>query len=217
MTGGTAALNITTGIAFGVGGAAEGYFGLVQNSAATGDFAFQTYNGTTYGERMRLSSTGVLDFNGNSDVASVNDKMAIGYRNGNYGWMQTFGGTALYFNKSGNAVYAGSQRIDNNSDQRLKENITSVENALDIVLNLKGRKFNMIDENGKLRYGFVAQEVQPHLSDFVIESDRSYEKDDVKIENLFTLESSGASWAALLVEAIKEQQKQIEELKQLVK
>jgi hypothetical protein len=68
----------------------------------------------------------------------------------------------------------------------------------------------MLDENGKLRYGFVAQEVQPYLNDFVTESDRYYEKDDIKIENLLTLESSGSSWAALLVEAIKEQQSQIE-------
>jgi hypothetical protein len=128
----------------------------------------------------------------------------MGFSNANYGWLQTWAGKPLYLNRVGNAVYAGTQRIDNNSDQRIKENIAPIENALDTILSLKGRKFNMLDENGKLRYGFVAQEVQPHLADFVTESDRTFKKDDIKIENLLTLESSGASWAALLVEAIKE-------------
>ena len=137
----------------------------------------------------------------------------MGYADTNaYGWLQTWNSTPLYLNKVGNAVYAGTQRIDNNSDQRIKENIAPIENALDVVLALNGRKFNMLDENGKLRYGFIAQEVQPHLADFVTESDRTFEKDDIKIKNLFTLESSGAAWGALLVEAIKEQQAQIQEM-----
>ena len=62
----------------------------------------------------------------------------------------------------------------------------------------------MIDENNILRYGFVAQEVQPHLSDFVTESTREHKDENVHITNLLTLETSGAAWAALLVEAIKE-------------
>ena len=74
-------------------------------------------------------------------------------------------------------------------------------------------KFNMIDEDNILRYGFIAQEVQPVLNDFVTESSRAYKDGDYVIDNILTLESSGSAWAALLVEAIKEQQKQIEELK----
>jgi len=167
-------------------------------------------------ERMRITSGGTIALNGSSDVTNVNERFTMGYFVGNYGWLQTWDSKPLYFNKLGNAVYAGTQRIDNNSDARIKDNIESISGALDTILSLKGRKFNMLDENGKLRYGFVAQEVQPYLNDFVTESDRTFEKDDVKIEKLLTLESSGASWAALLVEAIKEQQAQIEELKQLI-
>jgi hypothetical protein len=167
-------------------------------------------------ERMRITSGGTIALNGSSDVTNVNERFTMGYFVGNYGWLQTWDSKPLYFNKLGNAVYAGTQRIDNNSDARIKDNIESISGALDTILSLKGRKFNMLDENGKLRYGFVAQEVQPYLNDFVTESDRTFEKDDVKIEKLLTLESSGASWAALLVEAIKEQQAQIEELKSLI-
>ena len=131
------------------------------------------------------------------------------------------GWAPLHLNFGGGAVYAGTLRIDNNSDQRFKRNITSVENALDTILKLQGRKFNMIDENNILRYGFVAQEVQPHLSDFVTESTREHKDENVHITNLLTLETSGAAWAALLVEAIKELkatndslQAQINELKE---
>jgi hypothetical protein len=165
-------------------------------------------------ERIRITTNGTLAIIGNSDVNNAGlDKFSIGFNNGNYGWLQTWAGTSLYLNKLGNAVYAGTQRIDNNSDERIKENIVPIQGALDTVLLLQGKKYNMLDEDNILRYGFIAQEVQPHLSDFVTESDRSFEKDDVKIENLLTLESSGAAWAALLVEAIKEQNQQIQELK----
>ena len=163
---------------------------------------------------MRISSNGVVAFNGDSDVANGGiDKLSMGYRNGNYGWIQSWGGTALYLNKSGNAVYAGTQRIDNNSDARIKTNISSIENALNTVMLLSGKKFNMLDEDNILRYGFIAQEVQPYLSDFITESNRYFEKGNIKIENLLTMENSGSAWAALLVEAIKEQQAQIEEQK----
>jgi hypothetical protein len=54
-TGGT---NITTGISFGIGGAAEAYIGAVQQSNNFADIVFQTYNGSGYGERMRITSGG---------------------------------------------------------------------------------------------------------------------------------------------------------------
>jgi len=111
---------------------------------------------------------------------------------------------SIYFNLGGGGVYAGTQRLDNNSDIRVKENIQPVTNALDTVMSLSGKKFNMIDEDNILRYGFIAQEVQPILNDFVTESTRSYKDGENVIENLLTIESSGTAWAALLVEAIKE-------------
>ncbi len=165
-------------------------------------------------ERLRILPNGTIAVSGGGDVNNgVVDKLSFGHFNGNYGWFQTWGGTGLYLNKIGNAVYAGTQRIDNNSDERIKRNIEPVENALDIVLKLQGKKYNMLDENNILRYGFVAQEVQPHMPDFVTESNRSFEKDGLKINNILTLESSGAAWAALLVEAIKELKAEIEILK----
>lgn len=169
---------------------------------------------TNGSQRLVITPGGTLGVNSSGDVNNAGiDKLSIGYFNGNYGWLQSWAGTSLYLNKAGNAVYAGTQRIDNNSDERIKENIVPIQKALDTVLLLKGKKYNMLDEDNILRYGFIAQEVQPHLSDFVTESNRTFEKDNLKIENLLTLESSGTAWAALLVEAIKEQNQQIQELK----
>jgi hypothetical protein len=165
--------------------------------------------------RLRVSSdganwiSGVFGGAGGTDVVVMGNLTgaAIGGHNSTLtAWAQ------LSLNPGGGAVYAGTLRIDNNSDQRFKKNITSVENALAIILKLQGRKFNMIDEDNILRYGFVAQEVQLHLSDFVTESTREHKDKNVHITNLLTLETSGASWAALLVEAIKEQQVIIQEL-----
>jgi hypothetical protein len=176
-------------------------------------------------ERMRISSAGITTLAGPTLTTGTQSTytlqlgesgfahLTLSYKASTAGYIQTWQSTPLYLNTLGNAVFAGTQRIDNNSDERIKENIISIENALDTVLNLQGRKFNMLDENDKLRYGFVAQEVQPHLGDFVTESDRSFEKDNIKIENLLTLETSGAAWAALLVEAIKELKAEFDEYK----
>jgi hypothetical protein len=190
----------------------------IGSSTVPASIRFQVGSTTTGPiERLRLTPSGVLGLNGDSLEASGGfDKFSLGFSVGNYAWIQSWGGNVIYLNKQGNAVYAGTQRIDNNSDARIKSNIQNIENALETVLSLSGKKFNMLDENNILRYGFIAQEVEPHLSDFVTHSDRKFEKGDVKIENLLTLESSGSAWGALLVEAIKEQQAQIEELKQLI-
>jgi hypothetical protein len=163
---------------------------------------------TSPDRRFRVASdgdnwiTGVFGGAGGTDVTVVGNLSggaAIGGHNSTLtAWAQ------FSLNPGGGAVYAGTLRIDNNSDQRFKRNITSVENALDTILQLQGRKFNMIDEDNILRYGFVAQEVQPVLSDFVTESNREHKDENVHITNLLTLETSGAAWAALLVEAIKE-------------
>jgi hypothetical protein len=169
-------------------------------------------------ERVRITGGGTLAINGSQDVNNgFLDKISIGHLSGSYGWIQTWNATALYLNKVGNAVYAGTQRIDNNSDARIKNNVQKIENALNVVLSLNGKKYNMLDEDNILRYGFIAQEVEPYLKDFVTHSDRKFEKGNLKIENLLTLENSGSAWAALLVEAIKELNQKITNLEAQIK
>jgi hypothetical protein len=120
----------------------------------------------------------------------------------------------LRLNPNGGAVFAGSSRLDNISDGRVKDNIQPITNSLDKVLQLTGKKFHLKDEpQGKVRYGFIAQDLEGILDEFVIQTESTFTKDDLVVENIKSIENWASSWAALLVEAIKEQQKQIEELK----
>jgi hypothetical protein len=58
MTAGNPPAGSTTGISFGISGASEAYIGAVQNSSSLAEIVFQTYNGSSYGERARINSNG---------------------------------------------------------------------------------------------------------------------------------------------------------------
>lgn len=71
----------------------------------------------------------------------------------------------MQIDTSGNIGAPNGTNIYNASDERLKQNISSLDNSLETIKNLNPVKFNWIDnfveeENGKTLYGFVAQEVQ---------------------------------------------------------
>jgi hypothetical protein len=88
------------------------------------------------------------------------------------------------------------------SDRRKKENIKTIENALDTIMNLRGVTYNKInDVNKRKQIGFIAQEVLPYVPEVVYSDNEDYF--GVAYQNM----------VALLTEAVKEQQKQIEELK----
>ena len=89
------------------------------------------------------------------------------------------------------------------SDVRLKTDIATLDNALNKVLQLRGVSFKWKDnpDMGN-RIGFIAQEMEPVLPELVFIN----EADGYKGVNY-------AEVTAVLVEAVKEQQKMIEELK----
>lgn len=93
-----------------------------------------------------------------------------------------------------------SGNITSNSDERLKDNIVTIEDALQIVKNMRGVKFDM---NGDRNVGLIAQEVQKVLPEVVIEAD-----DDMK-----TLSVAYANIVGVLVEAIKELSREVDQLK----
>ena len=104
---------------------------------------------------------------------------------------------------SGNMTVAGD--VTAYSDLRVKENIETIEKALDKVLSLRGVTYNRTDSEDKSeKIGVIAQEVQNILPQVV------HEQADGM------LGVSYGNITAVLIEAIKEQQAQIEELKQLV-
>ena len=93
------------------------------------------------------------------------------------------------------------------SDRRKKENITTIDGALYKVNKLRGVYYNRIDDDTKKRQvGVIAQEIQEILPEVV-----TYAED---------VDEYGVSYGnivGVLIEAIKEQQTQIDELKELVK
>jgi hypothetical protein len=92
------------------------------------------------------------------------------------------------------------------SDERVKNNIEVIKNALGKIKEVRGVTFtrNDYDDKEKRHTGVIAQEILKVLPEAVTEdSDGMY---SVSYGNL----------AGLFIEAIKEQQTQIEELKQLV-
>ena len=89
------------------------------------------------------------------------------------------------------------------SDIRKKENVTNIENSLSKILQLQGISYNLKDEEDK-RMGFSAQDLQKVYPELVKEGSDGY------------LSIDGTGLIAPLVEAIKEQQKKIEELEEKI-
>jgi hypothetical protein len=115
----------------------------------------------------------------------------------------------------GMAASATAGRIDatndvvaySSSDIRFKENIKPIENALDKISKISGNTYDWKEEN-KIEHGYegndvgvIAQEIEAVLPQLVQTRESGYKA--VKYDKL----------VALLIEGIKEQQKQIDELK----
>ena len=101
-------------------------------------------------------------------------------------------------------VVANSTTI---SDKRLKSNIEKIDGALDMVMSLSGYTFNYNGED-RVSAGVIAQEVEKVLPSAVIEKRLAFKGDgntDYKVVQYDQLH-------ALLIEAIKEQQAQIDAL-----
>jgi hypothetical protein len=95
------------------------------------------------------------------------------------------------------------------SDKNLKTNIIPIENALDKVLSLEGVEFDFISGVNcgylkKHQIGLIAQDVKKVIPEVVGKN------------NDGTLGVSYQHLVAVLIEAIKEQQQEIEELKKIV-
>ena len=92
------------------------------------------------------------------------------------------------------------------SDRRIKENIKTIDNALDKILSLRGVYYNKIDDETKTRQvGYIAQEVLEVVPELVVYSE------ELDIYNM-----NYAPMVAMLTEAMKEQQSQIDTLKEQV-
>ena len=110
---------------------------------------------------------------------------------------------ALTVFKNGDATLAGT--LTANSDKRLKTNITMLSSALSNVLQLNGYSYHWMDtkqRGDKKQIGVIAQEIKALYPELVREDTDGY------------LSVNYSGLVPVLIEATKEQQAQIEELKQ---
>ena len=113
-------------------------------------------------------------------------------------WFNTNGVEKMSLADNGNLTISG---VYSPSDARLKTNVQPLTNPLDIVLALRGVTFNRIsDETQQTHVGLIAQEVEQVLPEVVITDHAGYKS--VAYANI----------VGVLVEAIKEQQAQIDDL-----
>ena len=85
------------------------------------------------------------------------------------------------------------------SDRRLKTNIELIPNSIDKIKKINGYTFNRTDMEGK-HTGVIAQEVEKVLPEVIVENE-----DGIK-------SVAYGNMVGLLIEAIKDQQKQIDNL-----
>ena len=114
----------------------------------------------------------------------------------------TFNQGGIVFNKPLDVTGAitASGNISANSDKRLKTNIETIPSALEKVNALRGVTFDM---NGERGLGVIAQETEAVIPEVVMTADDEMGTKSVAYGNM----------VGLLIEAIKEQQVQIDELK----
>ena len=91
------------------------------------------------------------------------------------------------------------------SDERLKENIVTIDDSINKIKQLRGVEYDW-KKSGKRDIGVIAQEVEKVIPEVVSTVDG---KDEYVVEY--------GHMVGLLIEGIKEQQKEIDELKMLVK
>ena len=164
---GVLSLNGSTGSLFNgmSNGTSASYFGT--DTVST--FVYELRNaflgfGTNATERMRITSGGNV---GIGNTGSTNTRLSINgvdQTSSNYA-LAVSGSSSLYIYVR-NDGYLYSASAWSGSDRRLKENITSLNNGLDKILNIKARKFDFID-GFKNQYGFIAQELQEIIPDAV--------------------------------------------------
>jgi hypothetical protein len=164
---------------------------------STLDWTIDQYGTTSSDARLRI-------FNGGAETNGIAIK-----ENGFVGIGTASPTTRLYVNGD---ITANS--VAGTSDIRFKTNIRTVENALNKVKMLRGVYFNWNQKafpekefGAQDEMGFIAQEVEKIVPEIVTKDNTKEEYRSVKYDKL----------VALLVEAIKQQQQQIENLSKRIK
>lgn len=206
----------------GIEAVSEGDFSVTNNATS---LSFKTAASEAAAEKMKLDSTGVLTLNGPSGslvipdagtIGSASDTNAIGISSG--GVVSISATTASSSTTTGaltvgggagiaGALYVGGQAyaaaFQATSDSRLKSDVVEIAGAVGKIQQIRGVDF-VWKESGKSDTGVIAQEVEQVLPHVVSETEAGTKTVDY------------SRITALLIQAVKEQQDQIDELKAII-
>jgi hypothetical protein len=132
------------------------------------------------------------------------DNVAYGWTlrsaTGDFDFLNAAGTNVFYITQTGDVV--ASNNITAFSDSRLKENIVTIDSALDKVSQMRGVYYNRIDDETKTRnVGVIAQEIEKILPEVVYDT-----ADDIK-------SVAYGNIVGILIEAIKELSEEVKTLK----
>jgi hypothetical protein len=168
----------------------------VNNEAGIGDTSIDPndYGGYYYADGTYTGSNpGVAFVIGNGDIDSSTGKGGDNPSN------------AFIISYDGNATLANNLTI--NSDTRLKSNIVTLGSTLSRLLLIDGKSYTMKANESISKIGLLAQEVQAVFPELVKTANNSEGTLSVNYQGMIPV----------LLNAIKEQQAQIKELKALIK
>ena len=158
--------------------------GMIRDSSGVGDFYLGNYGIGTHFRFHTNNSNTYFDMNC-----------------GNIYWRQGISTRYTFFPSTANMTVNGT--ITQNSDIRIKENVVEIDNCISKVQAMRGVYYNRTDFNTEVtKVGVIAQEVEEVLPELIIESP----EDGLKSVAYSEL-------TAVLINAIKEQQEIIEDLK----
>jgi hypothetical protein len=181
---------------------------------------FKTASGGSLGERMRITSSGLVAINTTSpDAGSIT---SIDHEGSTFYGLSlnstTTSGTQYHLRFARGGISAGyitsnsatTIAVNNSSDERLKENIENSGSAIQDIKDIQVRQFDWIDNIDTHRdFGFVAQELVNVVPEAVTQG--TDELDD----NGKPVRSWGVDYSHIvprLVKVCQEQQTKIEEL-----
>ena len=159
--------------------------------------ALNTSNSPTFETMVLNGSLYVNNNDGSSDIYMQDTdegQRRIHCNSNRIGFLNQSNGWGSYCDDSGNWFSAGN--ITAYSDARLKENVATIENALDKVCSMRGVSFT---KDGKPSSGVIAQELEKIAPELVIEG----EYKSVAYGNI----------VGYLIESIKELKDELKELR----
>jgi hypothetical protein len=233
--------NETSKVGIGFAGGYAQFNSWGANTSTYGGFKFQisVSNGGTY-DALKIAPSSAATFassvtatqlitKSSSGAGALNlkdgsavDKWEIGHiSNALYFYNYTGGNTSMTIVGSSSNILMGTSSdngerlyvsgairatgtITANSDITLKKNLLKIENALEKVEQINGYTYEFKEDDSKRHAGVIAQEIQTVLPEIVNKGN----------DGILGVEYGNIS--ALLIEAIKEQQTQINELKALL-